>query len=69
MVGGKTLVLLTRLYQNMPTAPGRIYTKPSHRIELSQFDIRNPDGIRAAYELGVKDGAAFAESLGRQRCI
>jgi hypothetical protein len=38
---------------------------PSHRIELSQFDIRNPDGIRAVYELGLKDGAAFAESLGR----
>jgi hypothetical protein len=32
---------------------------------LSQFDIRNPDGIRTAYELGVKDGDAFAASFGR----
>jgi hypothetical protein len=32
---------------------------------LSQFDIRNPDGIRAAYELGVKDGDAFAAAMGK----
>jgi hypothetical protein len=63
--GGKTLVLLTRLYNNLPSVSGRVYTQPSHRIELSQFDISNPDGIRAAYELGLKDGDAFAASFGR----
>jgi hypothetical protein len=63
--GGKTLVLLTRLYKDVPSGPGRVCTQPSRRIELSQFDIRNPDGIRAAYELGVKNGDAFAKPLGR----
>ena len=63
--GGKTLVLLTRLYNNLPSVPGRLYTQPSRRIELSQFDITNPGGIRAAYELGVKDGNTFAASFGR----
>jgi hypothetical protein len=63
--GGKTLVLLTRRYDNLPSVPGRLYTQPSRRIELSQFDITNPDGIRAAYELGVRDGDAFAASFGR----
>jgi predicted acylesterase/phospholipase RssA len=63
--GAKTLVLLTRLYNNLPSVPGRLYTQPSRRIELSQFDITNPGGIRAAYELGVKDGDAFAASFGR----
>jgi len=63
--GAKTLVLLTRLYQNLPSVPGRLYTQPSRRIELSQFDITNPGGIRTAYELGVKDGDAFAASFGR----
>ena len=43
---------------------GRSYVQPSRKIDLSQFDITNPDGIRAAYELGVKDGNAFAASLG-----
>jgi hypothetical protein len=63
--GGRTLVLLTRLYKNMPAVAGRSYVQPSRTIDLSQFDITNPDGIRAAYELGVKDGDAFAASLGR----
>lgn len=67
--GGKTLVLLTRLYRNPPSVPGRIYTQqPSRRIELSQFDITGPDGIRAAYELGVEDGNAFAAALGKVGC-
>jgi hypothetical protein len=63
--GGRTLLLLTRLYRNMPDVAGRTYVQPSRKIDLSQFDITNPGGIRAAYELGVKDGDAFAASLGR----
>jgi predicted acylesterase/phospholipase RssA len=63
--GAKTLVLLTRRYNDLPSVPGRLYTQPSRRIELSQFDITNPGGIRAAYELGVKDGDAFAASMGK----
>ncbi|HEV7408665.1 MAG TPA: patatin-like phospholipase family protein [Bradyrhizobium sp.] len=63
--GGRTLVLLTRLYKDMPAVAGRTYVQPSCKINLSQFDITNPDGIRAAYELGLRDGNAFAASLGR----
>jgi hypothetical protein len=63
--GGRTLVMLTRLYRNVPEVAGRTYVQPSRKIDLSQFDITNPDGIRAAYELGVRDGNAFAAALGR----
>jgi predicted patatin/cPLA2 family phospholipase len=63
--GGRTLVLLTRIYQLMPAVSGRTYVQPSRKIDVKQFDIRNPDGIRNAFELGLKDGAAFAASLGR----
>jgi hypothetical protein len=63
--GGRTLVLLTRVYRNVPAVAGRSYVQPSQKIDLSQFDITNPDGIRAAYELGLRDGAAFAASMGR----
>ncbi|MEA2950950.1 MAG: hypothetical protein QOJ96_470 [Alphaproteobacteria bacterium] len=62
--GGRTLVLLTRVYKNVPAVAGRTYVQPSRKIDLSQFDITNPDGIRAAYELGVRDGDAFTASLG-----
>ena len=63
--GGRTLVLLTRLYKNIPTVQGRTYTQPSQKIGVGQFDITNPDGIRAAYELGLKDGDAFAKAVGK----
>jgi predicted patatin/cPLA2 family phospholipase len=63
--GGRTLVLLTRRYRNVPQIPGRTYVQPSEKIGLSQFDITNPEGIRTAYELGLRDGAAFAASLGK----
>jgi predicted acylesterase/phospholipase RssA len=63
--GGRTLVLLTRLYRKIPEVAGRTYVQPSRRIDLSQFDITDPDGIRAAYELGLRDGNAFAAQLGK----
>lgn len=63
--GGRTLVLLTRVYKQIPAVAGRTYTQPSRKIGIGQFDITNPGGIRAAYELGLKDGDTFAASLGR----
>jgi predicted acylesterase/phospholipase RssA len=60
--GGRSLVLLTRLYKNIPQLPGRTYIQPSRRLDVKQFDLRNPDGIRDAYELGLKDGAAFVRA-------
>jgi hypothetical protein len=63
--GGRTLVLLTRVYKRIPAIGGRTYTQPSAKIGIGQFDVTNPEGIRAAYELGLKDGDAFAASLGR----
>ena len=61
--GGRSLVLLTRVYERLPQVKGRTYVQPSHKIAVKQFDVRNPDGIRAAYELGRADGAAFAASM------
>ncbi len=63
--GGQTLVLLTRRYASLPAIANRTYVQPSQKIEVSQFDITNPDGIRKAFELGLKDGDAFVRSLGR----
>jgi patatin-like phospholipase len=63
--GGRTLVLLTRIYKALPSIPNRTYVQPSQKINVSQFDITNPGGIRAAFELGQKDGDAFARSVRR----
>jgi hypothetical protein len=62
--GGRSLVLLTRVYRRLPEIPGRTYVQPSRRIGVKQFDLTNPDGIRAAYELGLADGAVFARRHG-----
>ncbi len=58
--GGKTLVLLTRRYKKIPEIAGRTYVQPSQPIPISQFDITNAEGFRQAYELGLRDGKAFA---------
>lgn len=60
--GGRTLVLLTRRYKKIPAISGRCYVQPSEPIPVKQFDVTDPDGIRRAYELGLKDGAAFARA-------
>ncbi|MET0606307.1 MAG: patatin-like phospholipase family protein [Beijerinckiaceae bacterium] len=60
--GGRTLVLLTRRYNRIPDIANRLYVQPSEKIGVGQFDITRPDGIIAAYELGLRDGAAFATS-------
>jgi predicted acylesterase/phospholipase RssA len=62
--GGRALVMLTRRYRALPDIPGRTYVQPSQKIAVKQFDITNPDGIGAAYELGLTDGAAFARHIG-----
>jgi nitroreductase len=64
--GGRTLVLLTRVYKNLPAIRGRIYVQPSQKVSVGQFDITDPDGIRSAYELGLKDGDAFASAVRSQ---
>lgn len=61
--GGKTLVLLTRRYKKIPEIAGRTYAQPSEPIPISQFDITSAEGFRNAYELGLKDGKAFAATL------
>ena len=57
-------MLLTWIYRRLPEVSGRTYVQPSRRISVKQFDLTNPDSIRAAYELGLADGAAFARLRG-----
>lgn len=65
--GEQTLVLLTRPFAQVPQVQNRTYVRPSQVIPVSQFSIRNWDGIRFAYELGVKDGEAFLRTMERRK--
>ncbi|KAA2236238.1 patatin-like phospholipase family protein [Salinarimonas soli] len=60
--GGRTLVLLTRRYKAVPLVRHRTYVQPSRPIPVGQFDVTNPEGVRAAYRLGREDGAAFVSA-------
>jgi predicted acylesterase/phospholipase RssA len=62
--GGRTLVILSRLYCAFPHVKGRTYIQPSEPVPIGQFDITNPSGIRKAYEMGLRDGEAFAKRAG-----
>lgn len=57
---GRTLVLLTRRYGTMPPpSPATVYVQPSQPIAVSKWDYTSPDGIQAAYDMGVRDGEEF----------
>ncbi len=58
--GGRTLVILSRRYRAFPDIPGRTYVQPAEPVPIGQFDITNPAGIRKAFEMGLRDGEAFA---------
>lgn len=62
--GEQTLVLLTRPFRDVPAIANRTYARPSQVIPVSQFSIRDWEGMRFAYRLGVSDGEAFLRAQG-----
>ena len=63
--GWRTLLLTTRHGRKPPSAPNRIVVGPSEDIPVSKFAVGDAAGIRHAYEVGLRDGMAFAQSQGR----
>jgi len=57
---GPTLVLLARRYRRLPAHASRVYVQPSADVPVSSWDYTNPAGLQAAYDLGRRDGDAFA---------
>ena len=61
--GGQTLVLTTRSGRELPQQPGRVLVRPSEPVLVNKFTVRDGAGLKAAYELGLADGTAFAQRL------
>lgn len=59
--GWKTLLLSTRYGRTPPSAPNRIVIGPSEDIPVNKFAVGDAAGIRHAYEMGLRDGLAFAK--------
>lgn len=60
---GDMLVLLTRPYprERIPQVSGRHYIQPSQPIVIEKWDYTNPEGLQAAYDLGLADGKRFMD--------
>ncbi len=61
--GGRTLVLSTRSGRPLSDNPQRVIVRPSEPVTVNKFTVTDGAGIRSAYELGLRDGEAFARSL------
>jgi len=59
-----TLVLLTRAFDPavLPRRPGFTYLTPSQPIPIAAWDYTSPDLVQQTYDLGRRDGEAFARS-------
>lgn len=59
---GQVLVMLSRRYERVPVVPGRTYVQPSAPMPINAWDYTSPDGLQQAYDLGRRDGEAFAKA-------
>jgi predicted acylesterase/phospholipase RssA len=63
---GPTLVLLTRRFRRLPAHAARTYVQPSQPVSVASWDYTDPDGLQAAFDLGRRDGDAFARGAARE---
>lgn len=61
---GRTLVLLTRKFRNLPDHRDRVYVEPSEAVPADKIDFTDRDKIVATWNAGAKDGEAFLRSFG-----
>lgn len=56
----RVLVLLTRKFDRLPVSDRVTYAQPSRPIPIGVWDYTQPEAIQDAYDLGRRDGEAFA---------
>ncbi len=61
--GGRTLVLSTRSARPLESTARRTVVRPSEPVRVNKFSVTDADGLKEAYELGLRDGEAFAKTL------
>ncbi|NNE24239.1 MAG: patatin-like phospholipase family protein [Rhizobiales bacterium] len=56
---GRTLVLLTRRYRNIPHHPDRLYVAPSRGVSADKIDFTSRTKIEDTWDEGIEDGKTF----------
>ncbi|MCK0167608.1 patatin-like phospholipase family protein [Jannaschia sp. S6380] len=59
---GRTLILLTRQYRNLPDHPDRIYLMPSEEVPADKIDFTDPDKLRQTWAIGEEDARRFLDA-------
>ncbi|ORE93918.1 patatin-like phospholipase family protein [Aurantimonas sp. 22II-16-19i] len=60
---GRTLVLLTRKFRNLPEHPDRVYVEPSQAVPADKIDFTDRGKIVATWNAGVADGRSFLRTV------
>ena len=63
LLGRRTLVLSTRSGKPLQSTAPRAVVRPSQPIAVDKFSVTDAEGLRKAWELGLRDGEAFARTL------
>jgi predicted acylesterase/phospholipase RssA len=61
--GRRTLVLSTRSGKPLQSTATRTVVRPSQPVTINKFSVTDADGLRWAYELGLRDGEDFARRI------
>ncbi|WOI56368.1 patatin-like phospholipase family protein [Palleronia sp. LCG004] len=61
---GRTLVLLTKIFRDVPEHPDRLYVMPSESVVADKIDFTDPDKLRQTWQQGEEDAHAFLKSGG-----
>lgn len=61
---GRTLVLLTRRFRNLPKEENHLYVQPSENVPADKIDFTSREKIERTWEAGRADGHAFLRAHG-----
>ena len=61
---GRTLILLTRRYRNLPQSNRRVYVMPEHATPADKMDFTSREKIEQTWACGRQDGQKFLRELG-----
>lgn len=52
---GRTLILLTKQFRNLPDTMGRTYVHPSEEVPADKIDFTDPSKLQRTWDLGEED--------------
>lgn len=61
---GHTLVMLTRIYDGLEPASGRLYVEPGEETPADKIDFTDPQKLRDTWAAGEEDGRRFLKENG-----